>query len=182
MDAAAAKVEAFVNEFNAAYTAWTNAVQAQSRQSPAAQAATEDVVHRWRLYNEMLKARSITDMNNASSMSTLENLVAQISEDRITLARLRGEAATRTDQADSLNPRITNSPYTNILGKMIQPGTWNALLAASVLFGALTLVLTGLLIWAMVRSGQGAKFSLPQVSPQTTAQVSVGGGGGRLHR
>lgn len=171
------KVASFVNEFNAAYTTWSNAVQAQSRQSPAAQAATEDVLHRWRQYNEVLKDLTVLGMNDTSTMSGLAQSVAQVTEERSILSKLRGEVVTRTDQADSLDARISNSPYTNILGlqRTFRPATWNALLAAAILFGTLTLVLVGLLIWAVIHN----KMTLVNYSIPRPVGVGVGGGGGR---
>ena len=159
------RIDGYADEFNTTYTAWTNAIQAAAgagagkATASSQQAAVDDVLRRWRQFTNELKAQSGTVLNNEASMGQLEQLLAQVAEERLTLATLRGEAVTRTDQADSLQPRIRDSPYTNILGlrRVFRPETWNALLGATILFGILALVLGGIMVWMAVTAVTGGK-------------------------
>jgi hypothetical protein len=148
----AAEVEFFgyLEAFNVAYANWVSSVQS-GNPGPAA-AAVDDVLRRWRASLELLRSQSETLMNNAGVMDMLDRLVVQVTDERETLKRLRGEAVTRSDQADSLNPKVRPSPYTNLLGlqRTFRQSTRTGLMIASIVIGILALLVLGFLIWRIV--------------------------------
>lgn len=157
------RILGFIAEFNEKYTAWVNNVQAGT--PGQSQAAVEDVLRRWRQYSEELRAQSETIMNNEGVMDALAMLVTQVAEEKTTLAKLQSEAITRTDQANTLNPKNVPSPYTNILGlqRTFRGSTRNGILIASIVFGVLALAVVSFLGYRVVISGEFAKDSFIKV-------------------
>ena len=166
---AKAKMAEFSAEFNAAYEAWRNGVQSGA---PAqTEAAVEDVLRRWRDYLEQLRIHSDAAIANEGAMEELAAAVQRLQEERSELERLQSEAATRTEQAASLNPKTRASPYTNLLGlqRIFKAPTRTGILIAAVVFAVLALAVLGFLVYQVVVSG-------------TIAQPSYtlsGGGGSR---
>jgi len=148
------RTAAFATEFNERYIAWTN--QLQTGSVGQGQAAVEDTLRRWRQYNAELLAQTDSVLSNNNQITSLADLISQVNEQRSMLAKLQGEASTRTDQANVLNPRIKNSPYTNILGlrRVFRVSTWNWILALSVLFGLLALLALVFLVYRVVVTGE----------------------------
>ncbi len=89
-------------------------------------------------------------------MERLSASLQEVAELRDTLADLQAQAVTRTEQADSVNPKVTPSPYVNILGlqRTFRDSTRQGLLLASIVIGALALIALGFLVVAFV-SGSG---------------------------
>lgn len=145
----------FLTEYQTAYTAWQNAIQAGN---PAQnEAAVQDVIRRWRAFTQRLREQSDDAVANEAVMDVLGALVAERAELQQTLAQLESEAGTRTDQADSLNPKPRQSPYTNILGlqRVFRESTRTAIFWASVVFAVLAILVLAYLIYATVVVGAG---------------------------
>ena len=136
-------LKTFELDFEAAVLAWINGVQTNNPQQFQHQA--EEVLRKWRAFTENLQLESETVMANQGVMNVLADLVEEMSEQKRILERLRSESVTREDQASSLNPKNTNSPYINILGlqRSFSSATRTAVLIAAIVFGVIALVLLG---------------------------------------
>lgn len=172
-----AQLDKYLGEFGATYVGWRNGIQAGA---PAqGLAATEEVLRRWRKHVEELRARSEQMLAAGEQMDSLQTLARQIADERGTLKELRGEAGTRAGQAGSVNPKITASPYVNILGlqRTFRQSTRDTLLGLSIAFGVLALGALGYLTYQVVVSGEIQKMSFA---------TSISGGGiqvgGRRHK
>jgi hypothetical protein len=144
----------YLAEYEATLAGWKNGIQAGS---PAqGQAAVEDVLRRWRQSIEDTRHKSDMLMANDGQMERLNQLVTSLEDERKVLERLRGEAVTRGDQADTVNPKSRPSPYTNLLGlqRTFRESTRMAILIASIIFGVLALVALGYLVYKIVVTGE----------------------------
>jgi len=141
------KVLFFEQEFNTALTAWINGIQTNNPLNFQHQA--EEILRKWRKFTDELQAESEIVMANQSVMNILADLVEEMSEQKRILARLKSESITREDQASSLNPKNTNSPYINILGlqRSFSGSTRNSILIAAIVFGVVALVLLGVICY-----------------------------------
>jgi hypothetical protein len=154
MQAAAAEARAdlvrFNQEFENNMSAWENGLR--SLQNGQWQAATEDTLRRWRGNVDALKEKSEMLEASDSKLADLERLVGTIAEEKMDLDNLKGKAATREEQADSLNPKSRPSPYTNILGlgRTFRASTRWTIWILSIVFGLLALGVLGFLIWQIV--------------------------------
>ena len=156
------RATAFAAEYSDAQTAWLNAIR--SGASPvAAKGRVDDVVKRWQKSVSDLENQSDVIMSDQNTMDSLGQLATQLAEEKATLSKLRGEAVTRSDQADSVNPKTKASPYTNILGlrRTFRESTRFGILIASILFGVLALGALGFLGY---RSLEPMASSSPSVS------------------
>ena len=151
-----AEVAAFIIEFDEKWLAWRAAIQSGVPTASTGQAAVEDVVRRWQQSLAQLKGQSDIIMSNDNTMDELGQLAVQVAEEKNTLRKLRSEAGTRTDQADSVNPKSRASPYTNLLGldRVFRSSTRFGILIASIVFGVLALGTLGFLIYRIVISGE----------------------------
>ena len=143
----------YFQEFMEKWEAWKNVVQSGAPNS--GQAAVEDVVRRWQQSLASLQNQSDAITSNDSVMDELGQLAAQVAEEKATLRKLRSEAGTRMDQADSVNPKIRSSPYTNLLflDRVFRDSTRFWILIASIVFGVLALCALGYLVYQIVMSG-----------------------------
>jgi hypothetical protein len=142
------KRDGLVQEYQTALAAWQNGVQAGNPAQYEAQ--VQDVLRRWRQFTNELRDQSEAATANQGVMDLLGQLVAEVGEQQQTLARLRSEAGTRADQADSLNPKVRPSPYTNILGlqRTFRESTRTVLFWVAIVFGALAVGLLGYIIYS----------------------------------
>jgi len=147
-DAATAALVSHTEQVNAAYEAWINSLQ--SGQQNQSQAALEEALRQWRVSIQQLRAQSDTLANNAGRIDMMEAIVKEISDQKTILKRLKSEAVTRGDQSQSVNPKITASPYTNLLGlqRTFRPATRTALLIVSIVFAVLTAAVGGWLVYS----------------------------------
>lgn len=168
--AAEKQINDFITEYETTMSAWKNSIQAG--QATQGEAAVQDVLRRWRAFTTDLQTASAAATSNQGIMDVLAQLVGDVAEQKQILAELESEAATRIDQADSLNPKVRNSPYTNILGlqRTFRDSTRTAILIASVIFGVLAL---GVLIYLVYQVVTGP----PAVSPILRGTAGLGGGG-----
>lgn len=133
---AEAKAAAFQTEYAAALEAWrTSLLSGQGQGGQAAR--TKDVVFRWQSFVNTLQSNSEAMLSSENTMESLGLLASQISDEKQQLEKLRNKAITRWDQADSVNPKIRGSPYTNLLGlhRTFRDSTRFGLLMASIGFG-----------------------------------------------
>jgi hypothetical protein len=130
----------FLAEFIAKWSAWQNSLRSGSSGS-VGQAAVEDVVRRWQQSLQKLQAQSEFIASSDNAMDELGQMAVQVAEEKSALRKLRGEAITRADQADSLNPKVRSSPYTNLLGleRVFRSSTRVHLVIASIVFAILAL-------------------------------------------
>lgn len=144
--------EGYSTEFNEKWTAWRNAIQAGVPTVASNQAAVEDVVRRWQQSLAALKSQSDAITSNENVMDELGQLAVQVAEEKTLLRKLRSEAGTRIDQADSVNPKVRSSPYTNLLGlnRVFRDSTRFGILMASIVFGILSLGSLGFLVYSVV--------------------------------
>ena len=168
-DAAQEKIIEFLTEYRSTADQWKNSVQAG--QATQGEAAVQDVLRRWRQFTTNLQEQSSAATANQSIMDLLSQLVSDVGDNKKILAELEGEAATRVDQADSLNPKVRNSPYTNILGlqRTFRESTRTAILIASVIFGVLALGAMVFLVYQVIYSPSVASIRL-------ASTTGIGGG------
>lgn len=169
-DAAVAQMIEYIEQTNAAFEAWYNSLQ--SGQQNQSQAALEEVLRRWRASLAQLRAESDSLMANDGQLEAMGAIVKEVSDLQATLQKLQSESGTRTDQAVSVNPKVTVSPYTNILGlqRTFRSSTRTGLLIAAIVFACLAIGLAGYIIYRLLGPAIGGSA----VGPSTTM---VGGGG-----
>lgn len=169
---AQSQLNGFAQEFQGAIASWQNGVQ--SGQPAQYETQVQNILRQWRQFTTHLRESSEAATANQGVMDLLGQLVAEVGEQQQVLARLRSEAGTRVDQADSLNPKVRPSPYTNILGlqRTFKESTRTAIFWIAIVFGALTLGAIGFmaapLIIAMLpkndkEGGSGGSFSAEKV-------------------
>ena len=167
-------------QLTAAWVVWSeaiiNAARDPTQASAAAQAETKvrNFIEQWRGYVNDMRDAVDQQGDHGGSIDELNRLLEQIEEEKQTLKKLRSEAGTRTDQADSLNPKIRPSPYTNILGlnRTFRESTRTTILWIAIVLGILAI---GVLIFLIVRIQTSG--TIMNVSPFTTSTISMTGGG-----
>jgi phage-related minor tail protein len=89
-----------------------------------------------------------------SDMTAISQKAASLAELKHELQEVRSKQITRDEQAGSVNPKITQSPYVNILGlrRNFRYNTRVGLIVASVAFGALALGALGYYISTLKQS------------------------------
>ena len=157
-DQAKAEAEAAENlqDARAKYEEWQNAIRSGKAIFGTEHAALKESLRLWNTRIDHLKSRSDAITSNESVMDGLGQLVSKLAEDRTIFNTLTEEAATRTDQANSVNPKIRQSPYTNILGlnRIFRPSTQFGILIASIVFGILALIALGYLVYIVSFTGK----------------------------
>ncbi len=148
------KLDDFAAEFKEAQASWRSAVMAGSG-AAVAQTRVDDVLRRWRAFVNGLERQTEAAIAQDGVMTRLSELLTEAEEQRAVLARLQSEAGTRADQADSLNPKVRASPYTNImwLQRTFRSSTRTAILIASVVFAVLAVAALGFLVWRVMSAG-----------------------------
>lgn len=157
----------FRTEFNTRLDAWKNALGAGALGQ--GQSAVEDTLTRWRAHMQGLQSSSEALMGNESLIDSVGVLATQVADEKATLEKLRSEAGTRSNQADTVNPKIKSIPATNILGlnRVFRSSTRLLLLIFSIVFGVLAAVALAYFIYATA------------VNFRNPFQPMTGGGGGR---
>ena len=135
----------------------------------AAYTAAAEVLRKWRAQSDGLQA----EVTNSTHLDTLQRKLVELTDQRAILARLESEAGTRVDQADSVNPKVTASPYTNILGlqRTFRSPARTGLMIAGIVFAALAVLGLVFLVIRLVMTG-GA--------PSSYAAAGGGRGGGKV--
>ena len=153
-DANRQKFEEFGAEFAEAQESWRSAIMAGSG-AAIAQTRVDDVLRRWRAFVNGLERQTEATIAQDGVMTRLSDMLAEAEEQRAVLARLQSEAGTRADQADSLNPKVRASPYTNImwLQRTFRGSTRTGILIASVVLAVVAAAALAFLVWRVVASG-----------------------------
>ena len=153
--AAEHEAESYFAETMEKWEVWRNAVQAGAPTAASSQAAVEDAVRRWQQSLASLQAQSDSIASNDNAMDELSQLAQQVAQEKATLRKLRSEAGTRANQADSVNPKVRPSPYTNILGlnRVFRGSTNFNIMMASIVFGVLSLGSLGYLVYSVTSTG-----------------------------
>ena len=130
--------------------AWENAVRS-GKPFGTEHAALKEHIRLWHQNLEHLKSQSDAIVSNDSVMDDLGQLVTRLAEDKAEFDKLTVEAGTRTNQADSVNPKIRSSPYTNILGlnRIFRPSAQFGILIASIVFGILALAVLAYIVYVV---------------------------------
>lgn len=173
-------IQDFELQLGLAWAAWENAIINAARDATQASAAVQaetkvrNVIEQWRAYVNDMRDAVDQQGDHGGSIDELNRLLEQIEEEKQTLKKLRSEAGTRTDQADSLNPKVRPSPYTNILGlnRTFRESTRTNILWIAIVLGILAI---GALIFLIVRIRISG--TIMNVSPFTTSTISMTGGG-----
>ncbi len=166
---------AFATEFDAAFGILSEKINtgAADPDVMASFVAVSEVLRRWRANSETLQET----VTNSEHIDSLQRKLAELADQREILARLESEAGTRVDQANSVNPKVTPSPYTNILGlqRTFRSSARSGLTIAGIVFAVLAVAVLGFLVFRLVVAGVGTAFT-------TATQAGGGGkvsGGGR---
>lgn len=165
-EAAIAELMMYITEVNAGFEAYINGLQ--SGQPAQTLAALEDVLRRWRQSIQKLRTRSDTLIMSEGVIDALNQIVATVQDEKALLAKLRSESVTRTDQAGSVNPKTTPSPYTNILGlqRTFRSSTRQNIMIATIVFAVVAIGLVGFLGYQAAVGGLGQP-SYPGTSTMT---------------
>ena len=175
-------LDALVSEYANAYRTWTNTIKDSARdpslqpEANRAAAQVSSILQKMRQYVNELKNTSSEAVSQGDILQKINDLATHIAEEKIKLAKLRSESGTRDQQAHSLNPRSTPSPYTNILGlhRIFRDSTRFTIMILSILFGAFSLGLILYLIYTLVSPGLS--------SSQNQNQGIAIGGSRRSHK
>jgi hypothetical protein len=172
-NAADAAITGYIEEYVGKLFEWGSA--AQSGNAAQGQAAIEDVLRRWRGYTETLQAQALHSVDESQTMDKLHEVVSSMNDERALLNKLRSEAGTRVEQADSVNPKVTESPYVNILKmqRTFTGATRTGILIASVVIGLIALGALGFLVYRVASTG-----AIVQMGYQAPPAMTGGGGGG----
>jgi hypothetical protein len=168
---AEAELAAYMVEFDGTYMNWLNGIKAGN--AAQGKAAVEEILRRWRGSVENLRQRSERFAESDTAIQHLHQRVVELGEQRVVLRRLQSEAGTRADQADSLNPKVRPSPFTNILGlqRTFRDSTRKSILGASIVFGIFAVLLLAFLIYRVV-TGSASVQAVP-------VSTTIGGFRGR---
>jgi hypothetical protein len=140
-------------EFVVAFESVTEKIStgASDAEVMAAYTAAAEVLRRWRAQSDGLQ----TEVTNSTHLDDLQRKLVELTDQRAILARLESEAGTRVDQANSVNPKVTASPYTNILGlqRTFRSPARTGLMIAGIVFAALAVLGLVFLVVQLVMSG-----------------------------
>lgn len=141
----------FTDNFNTTMAQIRDEIKASG--APVSIEPLGDLMRRWSVFVNTLQTDSDTIASNENAMESLSLLAAQNADYKARLSELRNQALTRSDQADSVNPKIRSSPYTNLLGlhRVFRDSTRFGLLMSSIVFGVGALVAGGIFaadVWA----------------------------------
>jgi phage-related minor tail protein len=137
-----------VNDFERDYTLYHTAATTPGLTQASATASLQKLLSDWKLAVEN------TIANNQNDMTSISQKAAILAEQKQILKELKSKQITRDEQASSVNPKITQSPYVNILGlrRNFRYSTRVGLIEASVAFGALALGALGYYISTLKQS------------------------------
>jgi hypothetical protein len=117
----------------------------------AAYTVATEALRRWRAHSNTLE----NEVMNSEHLDQLQVKLVELVEQREILARLESEAGTRSDQAASVNPKVTPSPYTNILGlqRTFRSQTRTGLMIAGIVFAVLAVAALVFLVVRLFLAG-----------------------------
>lgn len=149
-----AKMAEYEAAFNDSYAGWQNAIQS-GQAVGTAKSKVNSTLTAWRGYVEYLRERSETIVANEGVMNQLAATMLEVNQQKAILGQLRSEAVTRGDQAESVNPKTRQTPFTNILGlrRIFREDTRNTIFYLSVVFAVLAIAVLSYLVYATVMTG-----------------------------
>lgn len=173
-------------DLTAAWIAWDAAILNAARDATEqpkvapAEARVQEEMRKWRALINDLQQQS-EERGGSGALHEINQLVEQVADEKQLLAKLRAEAGTRTEQGDSLNPKVRPSPYTNILGlqRTFRDSTRTYILWSAVFFGVLALSALGYLVYQVVVVS-GGQVIKPSAILTPSTSFMVGGGGDRI--
>jgi len=167
-------VMAFAAEYAVAFAAVKEKIStgASDAEVLAAYTVVSEVLRRWRAQSDALQA----DVTNSAQLDQLQVKLVELTEQREILARLESEAGTRANQASSVNPKVTPSPYTNILGlqRTFRSSARTGLLIAGIVFAVLAVAALAFLTVRLVMAG-GVPSTYLGMNGGGATKVSRGG-------
>jgi hypothetical protein len=145
----------FERQYNEAMTRWTTDLQTGVPSVEGSKQALDRVMTSWRQYMYELMDSTKTMTSDTSSVDKLTQLASELGTTKAELASLQSKGITRSGQTDSVNPKVKQSPYTNILGlrRMFREPTRWFILIASIVFGVLAVSALGFLGYQMATVG-----------------------------
>jgi len=110
--------------------------------------AVESALNTWRSHINEQMERAGNKMDH--HVDTIGVLATQVADDKVILQKLRSEAGTRVDQANTVNPKIVGTPSSNILwlNRNFRASTRATLLVSSIVLGILAAVGLAYFIYA----------------------------------
>jgi hypothetical protein len=172
--AATLKYFEFMEEFNQRFGAWTGVLQSGA-DGTTALAAVDDTLTRWRAHVDGLRVTAQDVLNSPTMIDEIQRLVGQVAENEALLKELKSKAITREEQGESVNPKVRDSPWTNILGldRTFRPATRTNIIIASIFFGVLALFTLVFLIYRMIMNPTPVTYT---GTGEGAAGLMVGGG------
>jgi len=165
--AATTTMNGHIEDVSKKYSAYISAVSGGGTPSAAANAlsALKEAMSEWQTDINLLRTTSDTLASNEQMIDDVNQLVASMSEEKALLKKLRSEAVTRGDQASSVNPKVTASPYTNILGlqRTFKGHTRTNITIAAILFGVLASSTAVFMVYRVAT--QGLSGAMPASYP-----------------
>jgi len=159
----------YVNELDSSINAWKASVQATANADEilARKNSVNQTLNNLRTLVNSLRARSEELTANGTAIDDIARLAAEVAEEKEKLRRLKEKRGTRVEQAHSVNPKITSSPFVNALWlrRNFRENTRIGLIIASAVFGIVAFGAMGFLVYSMVTNG-AMKPSL-YAAPQT---------------
>ena len=137
-----------LTQFQSQYATLHAAATTQGQGQASATTQLQSMLDTWN--------KAVQDSITASQtdMTTISQKAATLAELKHQLKELKAKQITRDEQAGSVNPKITQSPYVNILGlrRNFRYNTRVGLIVASVAFGAIALGALGYYISTLKQS------------------------------
>lgn len=127
------------NQYITRMTIWTDAINAGQIDTSVQKAAVQDALTRWQANMNSLQNTSEQLIGDDSNITRIGVLATQIAEEKATLNKLLSESGTRSNQSESVNPKIKSIPATNMLGlnRVFRSSTRLYLIILSILFALL---------------------------------------------
>lgn len=165
-----AQMMQYIAQVNSAFEAWENSLR--SGQQNQSQAALEEVLRQWRASIAQLRGTSDSLMMSEGELDSMGSTIRELTDLQSTLKKLQSENVTRVDQAVSVNPKVTASPYTNILGlqRTFRPSTRTGLLIAAIVFAVAAFGIAAYM---------GFQFATKGLSASAASYQTAQSGGGR---
>jgi hypothetical protein len=141
---------AFAMEFHGAFDTVKQKISngATDDDVMASYIAVSEVLRRWRAHSDSLQ----NEVLDSSHIDEFQRKLTELAGQQEILARLESEAGTRADQAVSVNPKVTQSPYTNILGlqRTFRGPTRTTLMIVGIVFAVMAVLGLGALVYRLV--------------------------------
>ena len=117
--------------------------------------AVDGSMRQFREFVNYLRTQTDQVTANGTTIDEIARLAAEVAEEKENLRRLKEKYGTRSEQAQSVNPKVTQSPFVNALWlrRNFREDTRVGLIMASIVFGILAFGSMGFLIYSIVTGG-----------------------------